>query len=113
MLDDPAFDLDDVNGSCEKIISAYHCDNLDYKYFIEIKEVMDFVIGNTDHGKSRQCWNFFREPIIITVSDEEKYYINLIRETKQFKLTNSFNDQEVIEDSLESMVQYIMDNHLL
>jgi len=164
LLDDPAFDLDDVNGSCEKIISAYHCDNLDYKYFIEIKEVMDFVIGNTDHGKSRQCWNFFRdadqtkfllwttrlsgynmdyykyalycvlqregssrlsyanktgidevirEPIIITVSDNEKYYINLIRETKQYKLTNSFNDQEVVENSLESMVQYIKDNHLL
>lgn len=164
LLDDPDFDLNDVNGSCEKIISSYQCDNLDYKYFIEIKEVMDFVIGNTDHGKSRQCWNFFRdadqtkfllwttrlsgynmdyykyalycvlkregssrlsyanktgidevirEPIVITVSDNEKYYINLIRETKQYKLTNSVNDQEVIEGSLESIVQYIKDNHLL
>lgn len=164
LLDDPDFDVNDVNGSCEKIISSYHCDNLDYKYFIEIKEVMDFVIGNADYGKSKQCLNFFRdvdqtkfllcttrlsgynmdyykfalysvlkregstrlsyanktgidevirEPIVITVSDNEKYYINLIRETKQYKLTNSINDQEVIEDSLESMVHYIKDNHLL
>ncbi len=42
------------------VLRAYRCDNLDYKYFIEIKEVMDFVIGNTDHGKSGQYWNLFK-----------------------------------------------------
>ena len=164
LLDDPMFDVNDINGSCEKIIDAYHCDNPEYKYFIEIKEVMDFVIGHSEHSKYRQCWNFYRnadqtkfllwttrlsgynmdyykyalycvlkregssrlsfanksgidevirEPIVITISEDEKYNINLIRETKQYILTGGSDNVEVIEDSLESMVEYIKDNHLL
>lgn len=163
LLDDRLFDINDINGSCEKIIKAYHCDNLEYKYFIEIKEVMDFVIGRSGHDKSKQCWNFFRdadktkfllwttrlsgnnmdyykyalycvlnrkgssrlsyakksgiddvirEPIVIEISETSKYYINLIRETKQFRLTGGKNNVEIV-GSLKSMVKYIKKHHLL
>jgi hypothetical protein len=166
LLDDPLFDINDINDSCEKIIKAYHCDNLEYKYFIEIKEVMDFVIDGSEYDKSKLCWNFFRdvdqtkfllgttrlsgfnmdyykyalycklkkeskgssrlsfedksgidevirEPIVIEISETSKYCINLIRETKQFRLIGGKNNVEIVKDSLESMVKYIEDNQLL
>ena len=42
-----------------------------------------------------------------------KYCINLIRETKQFRLIGGKNNVEIVKDSLESMVKYIEDNQLL
>ena len=53
-------DINDIRGSCEKVISDYHCNDLDRKYFIEIPEVMDYVIGDTDYYKKKQCLNFYR-----------------------------------------------------
>lgn len=164
LFDDALFDINDVSGSCEKIINAYTCDNLDYKYFIEIPEVMSFAIGETAHNKHSRCWNFFRnsddtkfllwttrlsgynmdyykyalwcvlkregsarlkydnksginevisEPIRIVVAEDDIYKINLVRNTKQYKITGGKNNIEVIKDSLDDMVKYIKDNKLL
>ena len=60
LLDDPLFDISDVNESCDRIIAAYECTDPEYRYFIKIPEVMAFVIGEGVTGKSKQCWNFFR-----------------------------------------------------
>lgn len=60
LLDDPWFDISDVQGSCEKIISANDCPDPEYRYFITIPEVMDYVIGATKYYKKPQCLSFFR-----------------------------------------------------
>ncbi len=164
LFDDPLFDVNDVAGSCEKIVEAYSCDDLEYKYFIEIPEVMAFVIGETDHNKYNQCLNFIRnsdntkfllwttrlsgynmdyykyalwcvlnregserlryenktgidevirEPIRIVVAEDDIYSINLIRDTKQYRIFGGKNPVDVTKDSLQEMVQYIKEKELL
>lgn len=164
LFDDERFDINNIEKSCEEIISNYTCDNLEYKYFIEIPEVMSFVIGETDHNKVKQCWNFYRnydqtkfllwttrlsgynmdyykyallcvlqrekssrlkyenktgvdevirEPIVICVAEDDIYKINLVRDTKQYRIIGGKNNIDVTKDTLEDMVQYIKDNKLL
>ena len=74
LLDDPMFDIKDIAGSCQKIVDAYTCDDLEWKYFIEIPEVMRFVIrepyeNGSIPGKNKDCWNFFRN------SDDTKFLL--------------------------------------
>ena len=60
LFDDARFDISNVTAGCEAIIADYHCTDPEYRYFIEIPEVMAFVIGERVSGKSKTCQNFFR-----------------------------------------------------
>ena len=170
LLDDPLFDIKDIAGSCQKIVDAYSCDDLEWKYFIEIPEVMQFVIrepyeNGSIPGKNKDCWNFFRnsddtkfllwstrlsgwnfdyykyalyrvllrekspnvlqgkvksgindvinEPIYIKVAEDDVYEINLVRDTKQYRITGGKNSIDVTKDSLDDMVKYVKENNLL
>ena len=164
LFDDELFDVNNIEKSCKKIISSYICTDLEYKYFIEIPEVMAFVIGETDHNKAKQCWNFYRnsdqtkfllwttrlsgynmeynkyalwcvlkregsarlkydnksgiddvirEPIRIVVTDDDVYKINVVRETKQYRIVGGKENVDVTKDSLKAMVKYIKDKKLL
>lgn len=170
LFDDSLFDRENLAESCQKIVDAYSCDDLEWKYFIEIPEVMRFVIREPYEngfipGKGNQCWNFFRnsddtkfllwstrlsgwnfdyykyalyrmlmreespnvmkatvksgindvinEPIYIKVADDDVYEINLIRSTKQFRITGGKTTIDVVKDTLEDMVKYVKENKLL
>ena len=54
-----------------------------------------------------------REPIVIRVADDDVYKINLIRETKQYRITGGRDNIDIVKESLEAVVKYIGDNKLL
>ncbi len=164
LLDDEQFDINNIQESCEKIVSSYNCSDLEYKYFIEIPELMAFAIGETGHNKAPQCWNFFRnsdqtkfllwttrlsgynmdyykyallcvlrrekssklkydnksgidevirEPIVIHVANDDIYKINVVRDTKTYRIVGGKNNIDLVKDTLDEMVQYVKDNKLL
>lgn len=161
LFDDELFDVHNVKESCEAIVSAWNCDESEYRYFIKIPEVMAFVLGESNESKSKSCLNFFRnhdhtkfllcttqlngysmdyykyalfcllkresptklkyekrnnveevnrEPVIVGMTDDDVYQINLIRESKQYQITGGKDNIDITKDSLEEMAKYVQSN---
>ena len=69
---------------------------------------------NVLQGKVKSGINdVINEPIYIKVAEDDVYEINLVRDTKQYRITGGKNSIDVTKDSLDDMVKYVKENNLL